>query len=288
MRLAVLSDCRVPTRALGGHGLGRLAWDLANGLAKAHDVLLWAGADSDAPEGVELRISAHETERARFLAANGDGLGFDAYLDLTHRHELSQGDLNTPILNWVVDTECPYTPPCAVVANAWQQRGFPNARIVPLGIDVEAIPFIGNTAGDYLAFAHKIEPRKGADTALELHLRQPIPVRFLGQRYGDSVTLPWWQDELTGDAFYRFLGGAWALLSPARQDAGGRVNLEAAAVGTPVCVSTAPAPPSMSRMASAASSARTWTSWSTRFRTARACPARRCAPGSGKRMTGAS
>lgn len=233
MKIAILSDCRVPTRREGGHGLGRMAFDLADGLAVRHDVILFAGAGSVAGERFRLRIDGDEAQRAKFFAINRADLDFDAIVDLSHKHELSALCPQMSVINWLADLECEYTPPCAVVGNAFQQKLYPSARIVPLGIDVDKIPpFTGRKDG-YLAYAAKIEMRKGFDIALDVHGRQAVPVRFVGQKFGDAE-LPWWKPELTGAAFWQFIGEARGLLSPCRHDAGGRVNLEAAACGTPV------------------------------------------------------
>ena len=235
MNIAVLSDTRMPTKATGGHGLGRLAWDIAAGLVKrGHDVALHAGALTDHLHGAD--VYEWETER-QCAEAVARQTGLNVIIDLSHHHDLSVLNPSLPVLNWIADTECRYTPPNAVVGNAWQQRQYPDARIVPLGIDVDAIPFtdalhVGDGFLSYLAFAAKIHPNKGYDLALAVHGRQDIPVRFVGERYVDDP-LPHWTEVLHGADFYRFLGQACGLLSPSRHDAGGRVNLEAAACGTP-------------------------------------------------------
>lgn len=232
MKIAVLSDCRMPTKATGGHGLGRLAWDLAEGLAqRGHRVHLGAGPGSEQPMGCSLSLDADESTRANNLA-DGATFAADVFIDLSHQHDLSKLNPALPVVNWVVDTECTWQPPRAVVGNAWQAQQFPNAKIVPLGIDVDAIPFTPHY-GEYLAFAAKLHALKGVDVALEIHRAQSFPVRFVGERF-DDIRLPDWQEELTGEAFYNFLGRARGLLSPSRVDAGGRVNLDAAACGTPV------------------------------------------------------
>lgn len=234
MKIAVLSDCRMPTRREGGHGLGRLAWDLAAGLAVKHTVTLFAGLSSDTLDGVQMRFHGDEADRARQLAADHVYLDQDVMVDLSHQHVLSKLlDADRPVINWVADLECDYQPPCAVVGNAWQQKALPSARIVPLGIDVDRIPPFTGKKEYYLAYAAKIELRKGYDIALDVHCRQAVPVRFVGERFVQD-DLPWWKPELTGVAFWQFLGEAKGLLSPCRLDAGGRVNLEAAACGTPV------------------------------------------------------
>lgn len=238
MRIAVLSDTRVPTKAEGGHGLGRMAWDIADGLARrGHTIQLWAGIESDIPRNGTLCVSDDELTRAKNWSSAAEVI-----IDISHTHALSTVKPDAPVINWIADTEITYQPPRAVVGNAWQQKAFPSARIVPLGIDVDGIPFVSETARDrvimrgvheYLAYAAKIHAAKGYDLALSVHCQQSIPVRFVGERFVE-VALPDWRANLNGEAFYHFIGWARGLLSPCRMDAGGRVNLEAAATGTPV------------------------------------------------------
>lgn len=239
MRIGVLSDTRVPTRPAGGHGLGRMAWDIAAGLARrGHSVVLYAGPDSEAPDGVRLQAHGSETLRVAFLECDDA----DAYLDLSHYHDLSRRRPDWPVVNWIVDQEVAYAPPRAVVGNAWQRRTFPAARIVPLGIDVDAVPFVEQrfpgmgrfSKEPYLAYCHKLHPLKGVDLAAQVGDKAKVAVHYAGELFVTPAPANW-HGELTDDALlWEFLGCAEGLLSPARRDAGGRVNLEAAACGTPV------------------------------------------------------
>jgi glycosyltransferase involved in cell wall biosynthesis len=242
MKIGILSDCRVPTKPSGGHGLGRLAWDLAQGLAtRGHDVTLYGGHGTSAAVGVPFLVERHadETGRAKDFALRPD----EVALDLSHLHDVSRLHPDLKVVNWVADLECPYQPPRAIVGNLWQGRDFPAAKIVPLGIDVDAIPFSATpnpklgrytTDAQYFAFCHKLHAAKGYDIALDVGKRAQIPVHFAGEKFGVG-DVPNYHGEITDDAaLYEFLGGALALLSPARNDAGGRVNLESAACGTPV------------------------------------------------------
>lgn len=238
MKIAVLSDTRVPTLPTGGHGLGRMAWDIAAGLAKrGHEVTLFGGHGTQIPDGYSfLVVNHHDNEASR--AADFSMRGFDAALDLSHGHDVSRLRPDFLVVNWIADTECDWQPPRAIVGNEWQQRQYPKARIVPLGVDVDSIPFRAEAERialewAYLAYAAKIHPLKGVDFALMVHERQRVPVRFVGEAFM-NIKLPNWVKSLEGTEFYAFLGGALGLLSPCRMDAGGRVNLEAAACGTPV------------------------------------------------------
>lgn len=244
MRLAILSDTRMPTLPVGGHGLGRMAFDLAAGLALCgHEVTLMAGMGSDAPEGVRLGIHEDELIRADGLAlAAQTGQGgesvYEAYIDLSHEHDLSRLMPDAPVLNWIVDTEVQYQPPNCIVGNKWQARQFKNARIVPLGIDVARYPFV-EKPDDYVLYAAKIHPAKGFDIAIEVARQTGSRLVMVGDNLL-GVALPPEVDYVGHIAdnrvFWAFLAHAKALLSPSRIDAGGRVLLEAAACGVPSLV----------------------------------------------------
>lgn len=235
MKLAILSDCRMPTLPHGSHGLGRMSWDIAAGLAKrGHEVALHAGPDSawGGDAGFPTLITTQgETVRAAHIRDDN----IDAWLDLSHLHDLSRLRPELPVVNWLADTECDWQPPRAVVGNTWQQGQFPKARIVPLGIDVERIPLVtGKAEPRYLAYCAKIHPAKGFDIALQVGTQSGLPVRFAGEKFVD-VALPNYRGVIDSDGeLHHFIGSARGLLSPSRLDAGGRVNLEAAACGTPV------------------------------------------------------
>lgn len=232
MRIVVLSDCRRPTLSTGGHGLGRLAHSLATTLsARGHEVALWAGPGS-VFEGA-LVIHANETERAKTVTLDNDAV----YLDCSHFHELSQHHPDYKIINWVLDGECPWKPPNALVTTAHDLQFHPSARLIPLGIDVDCIPFYDNPL-HYLAFAAKIHATKGYADAVKVHLSQSIPVKFAGERFVDDP-LPDWRDTLHGQAFYDFVGYAIGLLHPLCNPSalgGGLMPLEAAAMGVPSIV----------------------------------------------------
>lgn len=238
MRLVILSDTRMPTLPVGGHGLGRMAFDLAAGLAlRGHEVTLDAGIGSKAPNGVTLAESDDETNRAAEIAQIVEHHN-DVYIDLTHHHDLSQLAPDAPVLNWIVDTEVQYQPPNCIVGNKWQARQFKNARIVPLGIDVARYPFV-EKPDDYVLYAAKIHPLKGFDIAIEVAQKTGTRLIMLGD---NLIGAPLPADvEYVGHiadnrVFWAFLAHAKALLSPSRIDAGGRILLEAAACGVPSLV----------------------------------------------------
>lgn len=227
MKIGVLSDTRLPSVNYGPHGLGRSAVDICEALkALGHTVTLYGGKGS-AWDGA-VATHTHETQRAHQLESEQD-----AWVDVSHYHDASKLHPDWPIVNYVLDLECPYTPPNVCVNTAFATRQHQSARIVPLGIDVGNIP-MGTGTRTYLTFCAKIHPHKGYDLALKVADAVTMPVYFVGENFSGGP-VPNYRGVLNTDAeLHAWLGGSAGLLSPYRKDAGGRVNLEAAACGTPV------------------------------------------------------
>ena len=225
MKIDVFSDVRVPTLPRGGHGLGRVAIDIVNGLsARGHDVRLFAGKGSESI----VPLCIHDDEQTR--AETYDG-GADVVIDASHWHTLSQVQPERAVINCIMDFECPYAAPRAIIFNDGHRAAHPTARIVPLGVDVDAVPM--GAGGQHLVFCAKLHAMKGIDIAMDVAEQSRYPLAIAGQ----SFTVPparGYVGELTDDAaLYAFLGSAYAHLAPYRYDAGSRVVLDAAATGTP-------------------------------------------------------
>lgn len=228
MKIGVLSDTRVPTEGSGGHGLGRVAWDIADGFARrGHEVVLYGGPGSTAPDRVVLREHDDEEMRAGLLTKT-----LDVFIDLSHFHVLSRARPGWPVLNYLMDTECDWFPPRSVVVNTWQKRHFRDAKIVPLGVAVDKIPF-GEKPTDELLFCAKFHPHKGADIALKIARDTERKVVFAGQLFGQMQPPHYAGVIESNEVLHEIIGHAAGLLAPSRRDAGGRVILEAAACGTP-------------------------------------------------------
>ena len=237
MRLAVLSDTRLPTLPVGGHGLGRMAYDLATGLhARGHSVALYAGPNSLAPDGVTLATHTDETTRAAEIAANAPD--DDVFVDLTHLHDLSLMAPHLPQLHWLVDLECPHDPVNTIVGNKWQASRAKSSRTVPLGIDVAAYPFVAKP-DEYVLYAAKLHTYKGFDIAIDVAREAGAKLVMIGENMAGAQLPPdvmYLGPIADNRTFQSYLCHARALLAPSRFDAGGRVLLEAAACGTPSLV----------------------------------------------------
>lgn len=138
MRIAVLSDSRLPTSIdTLGHGLGRSAARLAEGLAqRGHAVTLY-GAPGSYAAGCIVIADTDEDRRAAELAQSG-AVRYDAYLDSTHHFVLSRLS-NLPIVNKVCDEED--TPPRCVVYPSRRRASLHTSRpeldrVIFEGIDV--------------------------------------------------------------------------------------------------------------------------------------------------------
>ena len=225
MKIAVLSNVRTPTKADSPHGLGNSLHAIATGLARrGHQVTLFGGPGSDFDAG---RLVMHTQEAFRLRENH-----FDALLDGSHDHNLSIEQPEWPVVNRVGDSECRWTPPRVVVATQFMQERYPAARIVPAGVDVDAIPF-HEQGGEYLAFMGILHPLKGPHRAARVADMVQREVRFAGERTGVNAVPGKYVGVLSGAGRWEFLGGAFALLAPSVHDAAPRTPLEAAACGTP-------------------------------------------------------
>jgi len=235
MNIAVLSDCRVPTRGSGSHGLGRAAFDLARALLEiGHSVTFYAGPGSQSPDGVPLVMHDNESGRAREWTAP-----FDAAIDLSHYKELSLFHPELKVVNWVLDGECRLNLPRAATAGDADGADYPRAKRIPVGIDAAQFPFFPRDArGDYLAFVARIHPEKGVHEALMVHTMQRRLVRFVGEMSMGGVKLPDWRARLDGADYHNFVGRAFGWLGLLTGGRGqSRALLEAQAMGTPAIVS---------------------------------------------------
>lgn len=234
MRIAVLSDTRLPTHpAFPGHGLGKHALALANGLrARGHDVTLYAGKGS-AWDGT-LLIGADENEYVSLLESQDRP---DVILDITHHHKLNDFQW-TRVINVSVDREG-YPGKNAIFPTEAHRKWFrykpEQARVILHGVEIPPMPDVKreNYYAYVSAFFAGKQPNMAADAArlagvelLTAGFTPPAPpptARYVGA--------------LSGEDKYRFLAKAQALLYPASTESGGLVPLEAASVGTPSIVS---------------------------------------------------
>jgi UDP-glucose:tetrahydrobiopterin glucosyltransferase len=156
---------------------------------------------------------------------------------------------NLPAINPVTDDEIVRTSrafPLRVAmlsrAQAATYAGLGETFPLTAGIDMDALP--PGPGGAYLAWAGRVSPEKGLETAAEAAAVAEAPLKVAGsvedRAYLEGVLerhrgVVEHVGYLAGAAYARFLGGARGLLQTSRLDeAFGFVTLEALACGTPV------------------------------------------------------
>lgn len=220
VKIAVLSDTRLPTLPDGPHGLGRSAHDIARGLAqRGYEVTLFAGVGSNFAFG-QLCEDGDEIIRANRISRQP--MVWDAILDTSHKHQLWKLRPNWPIVNRMGDRECVYQPGNAVVNSGSMRQMYPSARLVKTGVDVDSIPFFPESNG-YLAFMSAQFVHKGWPAVKRIAAQCNRPLRVI--------------EGMTGSEKWEALGPSSVLLHPSTMDAAPRSPLEAAACGVPtVCL----------------------------------------------------
>jgi glycosyltransferase involved in cell wall biosynthesis len=233
MRLAVLSDTRLPTNiSFPGHGLGKLALALATGLqALGHEVTLFAGQGS-AWEG-QLVTFNDELEYATAP------LEYDVVLDITHQHKLQEQKPNLKIVNISVDREHPPGKNAVFPSEAhrvWHRYTPACACIIPHGVEFPDLPDVPQ--GEYFAYLSMFHAPKQPNMAADAARLAGVELVMCGVTPPAPPPHVHYIGALSGDDRLRFLAGAKALLYPASTESAGLVPLEAASVGTPSIVSS--------------------------------------------------
>lgn len=227
MRIAVLSNCRVPTGPVGPYGLGRTNHAIASGLAaRGHSVTLFAGAGSAFEAG---HLVIQRDERTREIDDT-----FDVVLDSSHHHTFGLSAPDVPTVNRMGDRETKAAVPCAVVESAYMQRHYPGAKLVKKGIDIDAIPLSMETTRK-LRYVGTLIEHKGWRRALDVARLAGAGIEFAGPNQTGAEELPVEHvGVLDGEALWRFIGQARAIVQATSIDAAPRLPLEAAACGAPV------------------------------------------------------
>tara|TARA_B100001113_G_scaffold351262_1_gene349982 strand:+ start:715 stop:1668 length:954 start_codon:yes stop_codon:yes gene_type:complete len=246
MKILMISTPYQPTVNIGSNGLGRLVYDYAHRASMEGDqVTVFCREGSILPEGVRSHYWAHEPIDIGRVHNICRKEKYDVILDCSHLKILSNiyAYENMPVVNFMLDEECNYQPKNMLICNDHQKKRYKDYRfMIDIGIEFERYPLIEEKE-DYFCFCAKIEKRKGYDIAIEVAKRTGIKLILAGPQVHwqpeSAEGLPNWIGEITEhEKFCKFVGGAKAIFCPSRNDAGGLVLLEAAALGTPVITTT--------------------------------------------------
>jgi hypothetical protein len=230
VRLALMSDAVWPTPWDGGHGLGRMVFNLGRELVRrGHEVTL-LGAAGSALDGARVwtvpagQGFAYEPQMARMVLDNL--ADFDAFIDASHTHALANARRGLPGLAWFADVASAPAP-CAVFVSRWAQEklGLPG-KVIYNAVEPDEFPLYQGTRAGLLWMALNV-PAKGLSVARIAAQLAELPLSAHGPRTDAGP--------LSGAAKVAALQTAQAYLFPSTIDAGPQTPLEAMACGTP-CV----------------------------------------------------
>lgn len=238
MKIAVLSDARLPTRwDFAGHGLGKVALTIAEGLQqRGHEVYLWAAAGSQAdvsgvrPYDNELTCPAHPAN-------------YDVMLDSTHDHLMQERYGSAKIVNLSQDRES-NPGRCAVYSSEahrdWHMaRGAKRTgRVIHNGIDVPE-PFTVAVQDSYYLYLATFYAAKGPVQAFNAARLAGVRLVMAGPTH-EGVTPPAGAEYIgpfAGQDKFELLAGAKALIFPSAIECSPVTVLESLSVGTPVICS---------------------------------------------------
>lgn len=245
MRIAVISDAVLETPHPAGHGLGRIVSQVAEGLhRRGHDVTLFAKKGSTfsgkliAPE--DAKGYEGELALAREVMREHRANLFDAILDSSHIHRLSDLFPDLPVVNVYQDSFQSYQR-CPVLMSEGQKTlmnaDFENAPVVYNAVDAAVVPM--GWGGNYALFAGAISDIKQPLLAMEACARMNIPLVMVGG--GATYTL-----RPSGNEGFRYLGAsphakvlelmrhARVFLQLGTHESFGLTTVEANLSGTPV------------------------------------------------------
>lgn len=231
LRLALMSDAVWPTPWDGGHGLGRMVFNLGRELVRRGHAVTLLGADGSALDGARVwtvpggRGFAHEPQMARMVAEHASD--FDAFIDASHTHALANADTGLPGLAWFADVASAAAPR-AVFVSRWarEQAGQPG-EVVCNAVEPDEFPLYEGPRAGLLWMALNV-PAKGLSVARVAAQLAGLPLAAHGPNTANGP--------LTGAEKVAALQHAQAYLFPSIIDAGPQTPLEAMACGTPCVV----------------------------------------------------
>lgn len=248
MRLVVLSDCVLPTPLSGGHGLGRMAHQVATGLlARGHDTTLFAkigssfGGNLVMPPDAEFYPGEHALAREAYRRHKE--WPYDAVLDHGHLHVLAGLFPDLPAVNVYHDVFQTYTR-CPVVLSEGQRATMPppfdRARVIHNALDPAAFtPNYEHTEPPYALFLGALSEIKQPFLAMEACARFGVKLVVAGAEILGKM--PWdghgnveYTGIVSGEGRDSLLRNARLFLQLGTGESFGLTTLEAGLLGTPV------------------------------------------------------
>lgn len=238
MKILLIGTSRQPTLNVGSNGLGRHTYDFLEKFNEKNDEVYFFCHKDSMIDLKNTKVLDYENEYndlekiIYFIKQNN----FDIILDFSHFHLLSKNfhDKNFPIINFIHDEECEYSPPNCLLGNKWQKQKYNTGRVFTTGINLKKYSFYEKKQ-EYFSFCGKLEYRKGYDIAHQVSKIANIKTIFAGPDVeGNARLLDHWIGEIKDQKeLCEFIGNSKCLFYPSRSEAGGITIWEAAAMGTP-------------------------------------------------------
>lgn len=243
MNIAILSDAVLPAAwAFGGHGLGQMVAQVAEGLrAAGHEVSLYAKAGSQfSGRLVTAQAEGHEGEKTLAKLAYGDHKrhAFDVFLDAGHLHTLTRLFPALPVVNWHHDAFQEITG-CSVVVSAIQrvmmQHG-ERARVIFNAVQDRGVYAAEPAIPGYALYLGTVIDYKQPGLAIEACARLQIPLVMAGigadaVQAGPGVRR---MSPVSGHDKWALIANARVLLQLGHSESFGLTTIEAGLCGTPV------------------------------------------------------
>jgi glycosyltransferase involved in cell wall biosynthesis len=143
LRVGILSDTMgITSPYVGGHGLGRAVWSIAEGLQSAgHTVTLFAlEGSSFSGQLMVVNEQGAKSEPPLARAVYERRSSFDVILDHSHKHILSQLFPSLPVINFYHDRWQPYRQNAVLMSEGQRKlmgKEFTGARVVHHQIDAK-------------------------------------------------------------------------------------------------------------------------------------------------------
>lgn len=227
MRIAVISDTIYPTPFKHGHGLGRAAYNVAQGLHdKGHVVILFGSHGSYLRGGKVITVDPGRGEESLLAAILRHESFFDVAVDLSHEHFYAQRQYNKPTLAYFQDRASAKAPNAVFVSfDQMNFIGLPG-MVVRNGVDFDKFPLYIGERENYLLFIGSDIAHKGIEDARKIAKIVGMPLLEFGAGLRGGY--------ISGNAKVDAIQNAAAMLCPYKIDAGPHVPLEAQSCGTPV------------------------------------------------------
>ena len=226
MNIAVISDTIFPTPFRHGHGLGRAAYNVAQGLVESgHEVILFGCHGSGLKGGKVVTVGPGRGEEPLYQAVKRSQHLFDVAVDLSHQHLYAQRQCK-PALTYFQDRASAVGPNAVFVSfDTMNYKGLPG-HVVRNGVDFHKFPLNSYEREPYLLFIGSDIGHKGVRDARKVAKIVEMPLLEFGAGLRDGFISGWDKVEM--------IQKASVMLCPYQIDAGPHVPLEAQACGTPV------------------------------------------------------